>query len=74
MTIIPMRILAANGDPAKYTITAAVDSVAPMPWANRLGGPAVGRSGSPRRGVTTRVTSCPNGLRVGPVRTRATNP
>ena len=45
-----------------------------MPWANRLGGPATGRSAMRRRGVTTRVTNCPSGLSVGPVSTRATKP
>ena len=45
-----------------------------MPWAKRLGGPATGRAGIPSRGVTTRVTSWPSGLSVGPVSTRATKP
>ena len=44
----------------------STEKTTPMPWAKRLGGPGTGRSAIPRRGVTTRVTSCPSGLMVGP--------
>ena len=55
-------------------VSAATEKVTPMPWANRFGGPGTGRAATGRRGVTTRVMSWPNGLKVGPVRTRAMNP
>ena len=58
----------------RASAAAASDSVAPMPWAKRLGGPGTGRGATGSRGVITRVTSCPRGLSVGPVRTRARNP
>jgi hypothetical protein len=45
-----------------------------MPCANRFGGPGTYFAGSLNRGVRTLVTSCPSGLSVGPVSTRATNP
>jgi hypothetical protein len=48
--------------------------VAPIPCAKRFGGPGTYFAGNGRRGVITFVTSCPSGLSVGPVSTRATNP
>jgi len=62
-------------EPATSQAAAArVVRVAPMAWANRLGGPGTGRSGRPRRGTTARVTSRAHGLNRGPLRARATNP
>jgi hypothetical protein len=49
-------------------------TVAPIPWANRFGGPGTYFAGNGNRGVITLVTSDPSGLSVGPVSTRATNP
>ena len=52
-------------------------TTAPMPWANRFGGPGTSRGSTPRRvsiGVSTRVTSWPSGLNRGPASTRATKP
>ena len=47
--------------------TAAVDvSTAPIPAANRLGGPAVGRLGTLTRGRTSRMTNWAIGLPLGP--------
>jgi hypothetical protein len=46
---------------------------APIPWANRLGGPGTG-FGAPSRGATTRLASAPSGDNRGPVSTRAQNP
>src|SRR5262249_22361944 len=54
--------------------TAAMVKVAPMAWANRLGGPGVGFGSSGTRGTITRVASWPSGLNRGPEATRATNP
>ncbi len=54
--------------------TAAVDRVAPMAWANRLGGPATGFGGQGSRGATSRVATRPSGLSLGPASTRAQNP
>jgi hypothetical protein len=54
--------------------TATVLMAAPMPWAKRFGGPGVGRAGQGRAGASTRVASCPRGLRVGPVSTLAQKP
>jgi hypothetical protein len=44
------------------------------PARNAFGGPGTGLAATPSSGVTTRVTSWPSGLNVGPVRTRATKP
>ena len=51
-------------------------TTAPMPWANRFGGPGVSRGSIParRHGVSTRVTNWPSGLNRGPASTRATKP
>ena len=46
----------------------------PTTWANCLGRPATGFSGFPSIGIINRVARMPNGLRVGPVNTRAVNP
>ncbi len=45
---------------------AATENVAPTAWAKRLGGPGTGLAATGRRGTTTRVTSWPSGLSVGP--------
>ena len=45
-----------------------------MAWAKRFGGPAVGWAATSSRGRTTRVTTWPQGLKVGPVMVRATKP
>lgn len=74
-TIRPSSTYAAPELPnPKYATTAATEMVAPMPWANRFGGPGTYFAGNDSRGVITLVTSCPSGLSVGPVSTRATNP
>ena len=59
--------------PASTRIPAAVVKAAPMPWANRLGGPGT-YFGRPSRGAATRIANRPRGLRGGPVSTRAQKP
>ena len=64
--------------PVQIPRPANTDAVAvksrPTPWAKRLGGPGTGRLVTLRWGVTTRVTSWPSGLSLGPVATRARKP
>src|ERR1022692_2653330 len=67
-TIRPRRIWETHQSPANQLTVAAVVTAAPMPWANRLGGPGTKRVYLVNLGATTRVASCPNGLSVGPVR------
>ena len=59
--------------PARKATTAAVVIAAPMPWANRFGGPGTSR-GAPSRGAITRLASAASGDSRGPVSTRAQNP
>jgi len=47
---------------------------APMPWANRFGGPGQYFGFQFNFGIKIRVTNCPRGLMVGPVVTLARNP
>jgi hypothetical protein len=71
----PSTAYAATGRWNPNANTAAVtDRTAPIPCAKRFGGPGTGLAATPSSGVTTRVTSWPSGLNVGPVRTRATKP
>ena len=72
--IAPTRAVTNAPAPKTTATSAPTESVAPMPWAKRFGGPGVSRTVHARRGRTTRVTSVPSGLSVGPVATRATNP
>ena len=65
---------AANQWSRIVSTRAVSEKATPMPWANRLGGPGTRFPSIGRRGVTTRVTSWPSGLNVGPVTTRATKP
>ena len=74
-TIIATSTRAARvASNATAATSAATLSVAPMPCANRFGGPGTHRGATGSLGVMTRVTSWPSGLSVGPVSTRATNP
>ena len=74
-TSIPTSTYAAPAWPNPYARTTAVTvSTAPIPCANRLGGPETGFSTNGSRGTRPRVTSWPSGLSVGPVQTRATKP
>jgi hypothetical protein len=73
MTSMPSRTSVAVVAPASAQIAAAVVIAAPMPCANRFGGPGT-YLGAPRRGAATRVANWPSGLSVGPVSTRAQKP
>ncbi len=64
---------AAVWEAANASTSAAVEITAPIPWANRFGGPGTGFFG-PSRGATTSIANRPSGLSVGPVSTRAQNP
>src|SRR5664279_757038 len=72
-TMRPSRICVAPGYPRASAATAAVVTTIPMAWGKLWGGPGT-RLGGPRCGATTLVASCPRGLSLGPVRTRAMNP
>ena len=62
-TIAASATSAAGCWPKPTAQTAAVtDRTAPIPCANRLGGPGTYFGGRPRRGVTTRVANWPSGL------------
>ena len=50
--------------------TRASEKVAPIACANRLGGPGTGFGATARRGVTTRVTNWPSGLKRRAARPR----
>ena len=53
---------------------ADVENITPIPWANRLGAPIVVLRGFPKAGIIPFVANNPNGLKVGPVNTRAQKP
>ena len=57
-----------------HNTDAVMEKTAPMPWANRFGGPATKTWSRFNRGVMTSVAIRPSGLRSGPVSTRATKP
>lgn len=58
----------------KWATVAATESVAPIAWAKRFGGPGTGRGAMRNAGTITLVASSASGLNVGPAATRATNP
>src|SRR5664279_2417909 len=66
----PSRAWVTASYPSARNTTAPTVTMAPIAWANRLGGPATGLA-VPNRGAAKRVASWPKGLSVGPVRTRA---
>src|SRR6476619_2137378 len=67
------RTHAAGARPAASSNAAAVDTAAPMPWANRLGGPGTSRV-RPSQGVRTLTESWAKGEIRGPNSTRSQNP
>ena len=64
-TTRPTSTAASPAAPASHATSAPTVSVAPMPWAKRLGGPGTQRGSTSRRGTTTRVTSRASGLSRG---------
>ena len=62
------------GAPSAHATDAPTVNTAPIPCANRFGGPGTNRCSRRMRGVMNRVTMVPHGLSVGPVHTRATKP
>src|SRR6478736_335934 len=64
---------AAGASPAASSTADAVDTAAPMPWANRLGGPGTRRV-RPSQGVRTLTESWARGEIRGPNSTRSQNP
>ena len=59
---------------ANHSTEPATEKSAPIPWANLFGGPGTRRCSRLMRGVMICVEILPNGLRNGPVHTRAIKP